>query len=130
MSDGSKMSEPETDAASCSNGVEMLTAQSDPFALYQKLCEATARIDQWENDFDLMKRELAEAREELLAFKRERVHMTDLFVLVNEWLDVSKGACSMRFTLRLCARELSELILKNIHLNGGTIAYSKQEETK
>ena len=55
---------PETDAASCSNGVEMLTAQSDPFALYQKLCEATARIDQWENDFDLMKRELAEAREQ------------------------------------------------------------------
>ena len=79
-----------------------------------------------------LERERDEAREELLAFKRERVHTTDLFVLVNEWLDVSKisAICGMRFTLRLCARELSELILKNIHLNGGTIAYSKQEEAK
>jgi hypothetical protein len=57
---------PETDSTSCSDGVEMLTAQSDPFALYQKLCEATAKIDQWENDFDLMKHERDEAREESL----------------------------------------------------------------
>lgn len=62
---------PETDATSCSDGVEMLTAQSDPFALYQKLCEATAKISQWENDFDLMKRERDEAREELAEAKRE-----------------------------------------------------------
>ena len=64
MEGGNKMSDtPETDAISCSDGVEMLTAQSDSFALYQQLCEATARIYQWENDFDLMKRERDEIQE-------------------------------------------------------------------
>lgn len=85
-----------------------------------------------ERTCELYEQERDEAREELLAFKRERVHMTDLFVLLNEWLDVSKISvvCGMRFTLQLCARELSELILKNIHLNGGAITFSKQKETK
>ena len=41
---------PETDATSYSDGVEMLTVQSDPFALYQKLCEATALIELLERE--------------------------------------------------------------------------------
>ena len=55
MSDGTTT---ETDATSYSDGVEMLTAQSDPFALYQKLCEATALIE-------LLERERDEARKSL-----------------------------------------------------------------
>ena len=56
---------PETDAASCSNEVEMLTSQSDPSAFYHRLCDAVAEIGKWKNDFDVMKRERDEAREDL-----------------------------------------------------------------
>lgn len=69
---------PETDATSCSDGVEMLTAQSDPFALYQKLCEATAKINQWENDFDLMKRERDEEREAFIEARKHREQFNSL----------------------------------------------------
>ena len=87
---------PETDATSCRNGVEMLTAQSDPFALYQKLCEATAKIDQWENDFDLMKRERDEARE-VLEFRRE------LYKVQEQYLETARRERDeARHKLELC----------------------------
>jgi hypothetical protein len=46
---------PETDAETMSDGVEMLTSQSDSVALYQKLCDAVCEIQ-------ILRRERDEAR--------------------------------------------------------------------
>jgi len=60
-----------------SNGVEMLTNQSDSVALYQKLCEAVCEIEG-------LRRDLDEARELLASEKITRDH------IIKRGIDIQK----------------------------------------
>jgi hypothetical protein len=63
---------PETDAETMSDGVEMLTSQSDSVALYQKLCDAVCEIQS-------LRRERDEAREALMQIEDLFIDGTDIY---------------------------------------------------
>jgi hypothetical protein len=58
----------ERDAETMSDGVEMITSQSDSVALYQKLCDAVCEIQD-------LKRERDEAREALSDWENAALHV-------------------------------------------------------